>query len=201
MTSCPSARNRSQRCDPTNPAPPVMTVLTRALLLSVPAVVMPASDRRESGPIGHLERIAVLPRDPSRPGSGYSVIGRPWHEDLLEPEVAPRHPASSSATNSGSRPALPKYPSTTTGSNPSATMNWASVGIAAEVPLGRDVQGLGIDLAQDVAEVEVRVGDVLDLLAADLAEVALLALGHRHAPRDPVSGQHVPRSAPADPVA
>ena len=47
-----------------------------------------------------------------------------------------------------------------------------------QVPLGMFVEDLGVDLAEDVAEVEVGVGDVLDLLAADVADIPLFTAGH-----------------------
>ena len=61
-------------------------------------------------------------------------------------------------------------PSTAHRLEPSATMNCASVGLHADVPLGLDVQRLRVDLAQHVAEVEVRLGDLGDVAAADLAQ-------------------------------
>src|SRR6266545_3870193 len=50
--------------------------------------------------------------------------------------------------------------------------------VAADVPLAHGRQGQGRDLAEDVAEVEVGVGDDLDILTADVAEIALFAADH-----------------------
>src|SRR5438128_165650 len=49
--------------------------------------------------------------------------------------------------------------------------------IAADVALARRMQRFGIDLANDVAEVEIAVPDVLDVAAADIAEVTFFTLG------------------------
>ena len=46
------------------------------------------------------------------------------------------------------------------------------------MPLRELMQLLGIDLAEDVPKIKVRVGQFLDLPPADLAQIALLAEGH-----------------------
>ena len=51
-------------------------------------------------------------------------------------------------------------------------------GIAADVPLAGRVERFGIDLADDVAQVEIAVPDVLDVAATDVAQVTFFAASH-----------------------
>jgi hypothetical protein len=51
-------------------------------------------------------------------------------------------------------------------------------GVAADVAFASGVERFGIDLADDVAEVEIALPDVLDICAAKVAEIALFAAGH-----------------------
>lgn len=58
-----------------------------------------------------------------------------------------------------------------------------SGGVAADVALGGGVELFGADVARDIAEVEVGLGDGLDIGAADIAEVAGFAADHGGNPR------------------
>ena len=57
-------------------------------------------------------------------------------------------------------------------------MYCASVGIAADVSLGRRVQHFGVEHADDVAQVQIAIGELGHILAADVAEIAFVAFGH-----------------------
>ncbi len=50
--------------------------------------------------------------------------------------------------------------------------------VAAQVTFGALMKGFGINLAEQVAEVKVAIGDIFHLETADLAQVTLLAMGH-----------------------
>ena len=50
--------------------------------------------------------------------------------------------------------------------------------IAADVALAGGVKRLGIDLANDIAQVEIAIPDVFDIAAADVAQIAFFAAGH-----------------------
>jgi hypothetical protein len=51
-------------------------------------------------------------------------------------------------------------------------------GVAADVAFLSGVEHLGIELADDVAEVEIAIGKLGHVLAADVAEIAFVAFGH-----------------------
>ncbi len=57
--------------------------------------------------------------------------------------------ASRAATKSGSSSDFAKNPSTVTGGKFSATMNWVD-GTLRDMPFGPDVEGLRVDLAEDM---------------------------------------------------
>jgi hypothetical protein len=46
------------------------------------------------------------------------------------------------------------------------------------MPLGLDMKRLGVDLPQHIPEVEIRLVDLRDVLAADLTQVSLFTNGH-----------------------
>ena len=50
--------------------------------------------------------------------------------------------------------------------------------VAANVPFGRAVQLIRPDLAHDVAQIEIGVGDIFDVFSAHVTEIALFAFGH-----------------------
>ncbi len=50
--------------------------------------------------------------------------------------------------------------------------------IAADVPLGRRVQHLGVEHADDVAQVEIAIGELGHILAAHVAQITFVAFGH-----------------------
>ena len=52
----------------------------------------------------------------------------------------------------------------------------AERGVAGDVPLVRGVQSFGIDHAKDISQVQIALPDVLDIFAADFAEVAFFAM-------------------------
>jgi hypothetical protein len=58
-------------------------------------------------------------------------------------------------------------------------MYCAQRALAADVPLRQEMQLLRPHLAKDVAEVKVGLGDALDVTAANLAAVALVAACHK----------------------
>ena len=57
-------------------------------------------------------------------------------------------------------------------------MNCASTGLQRMWRSRRRVQHLGIEHADDVAQIEIAVGELCDVAAADVAEIAFVAFGH-----------------------
>ena len=51
--------------------------------------------------------------------------------------------------------------------------------VAADVALAGRVQRFGIELADHVAQIEIAIGEVFHVAAANVAEIAFFALGHR----------------------
>ncbi len=51
-------------------------------------------------------------------------------------------------------------------------------GVAADMSLGRRQQCAGVDLADDVPQVQIAVGNLFDFVAADFTEITLLAACH-----------------------
>ncbi len=51
-------------------------------------------------------------------------------------------------------------------------------GVAEDVAFGGGVQDFGVEQSDDVAQVEIAVGERCDVFAADFAEVAFVAFGH-----------------------
>ena len=74
-------------------------------------------------------------------------------------------------------------PSTATGSKSSSTMNFRQGRIAADMPLARRVQHLGIGHSDYEPQVEIAIGDPLDVAAAHVAQIAFFALGHAFTPQ------------------
>ena len=73
-------------------------------------------------------------------------------------------------------------------------MNCANTGIAADVALARSVQRLGVELADHEPQIQVAVGDRLDVAAAHGAEITFFALGHG----PDLSGNSTPRHRELD---
>ena len=107
------------------------------------------------------------------------MIGTPSETTSLSRRQPRVTSASRSRTNAGSSWRLSNGPSTTTtGAKSSADDVLRERRIAADVPLGGRVQHLGIEHADDVAQVEIAIGELGDVLAADVAEIAFVAFGH-----------------------
>src|SRR5688572_11376974 len=66
MTSCPSASNRSQRCEPRKPAPPVTRISFRSVM--VPPGKRGSSEATETRPCSHP------PRQPGKPAHARSGL-------------------------------------------------------------------------------------------------------------------------------
>ncbi len=124
----------------------------------------------------------------SASGRGYSMIGRSRLRQLEQAEIAAGDPLLLVRDEVGVERRLVEEPPRDDRLEALGHDELGQDRVATDVPLGRQMQGFRGDLAQDVPQVEVGFGQVGDVAAADVAEIALLADGH---------GGHLLVSAPS----